>query len=644
MSVPSKATVSATEAALAAAEKASKQPTNRGRLIGTAVHSESDALKERAAAALEKAQTHERKEKDMTESNSRHNPAPPEQPPQPAQQTRAETHAPCSAPDELGADAVHLLALPVDLQAKILSALPLRSLPRVQRTCRALKIAGGCSLEALTVLDADALPAAHAEQAVRWLRASRCALRCVRLRARATDGCLQALTVQALSTTDGSASKERPGATAAALRELDLGGAEALTDVALVGLRGAPDLEKLVLTNCRALTDRGVELATPLPALTTLDLGGTQAGEAATIALARGCPALTSLSLRGCRAVGDGGASALGGSLRALAQLDLSNSALSDEGLAALADGCSALTNLNLGGCDALTDGGIGAAAARLERLERFNLSGTAAGDPAVAMVAQSCAALHSLNLTRCTGVTDDGAIIAVVKCPLASLYLASCAAVGDMTLAAAGDFCATLRELHIAGCAKVTDTGVRAIAAGCADLEVLQVDTCAGITDDGIQQLAASCPRLRAFQARQIATLPRPVHSARHHLSAACRQSAAAASATRRCSRSSSTARASRASTCAAVCASPRWASKRVSGGCRRASCLRSGTTPDCKRSIRSKLWDRDCTRSSASVGLESCFACPTIPAPRRAHAWPPQPAPSARSLRLFRCFGELK
>jgi len=107
----------------------------------------------------------------------------------------------------------------------------------------------------LTEFDAEGFPAAHTERALRWLRASRCALQRVSLRSRATDAIMRALT----STTASDAPYSDPYPTAA-LRELDLTGAPSngpadatLTDAGLVGLRAAPVLERLVLSGCRGI-------------------------------------------------------------------------------------------------------------------------------------------------------------------------------------------------------------------------------------------------------------------------------------------------------------------------------------------------------------------------------------------------------
>ena len=208
-----------------------------------------------------------------------------------------------------------------------------------------------------------------------------------------------------------------------------------------------------------------------------VDLGGcAELGDLTAIALSATCPAITNLSMCGCRALGARGARALGERLSELRVLDVASCPrVTDEGLLALAAAAvrrddrrdtrrdirrdipprspprspsqphtqGSLTDLSVASCEALTDSGIAEAAEHFGGLTRLNLyaeisaeinsrdrhrgrprahnsprgrSGTAAGDPAVAVAAQSCPKLRSLNVTRCEAVGDDGLIVAAVR------------------------------------------------------------------------------------------------------------------------------------------------------------------------------------------------------------------------------------
>jgi hypothetical protein len=190
-----------------------------------------------------------------------------------------------------------------------------------------------------------------------------------------------------------------------ALQELSLAGCESLTGRGLASLAGMPRLRSLDLRRCvhidwlcpvasfpalehldlryclnagdqaapwvgravglkdlrlchTSVTGVGLDGLSQLTALTRLGLGGVVATDAAVARLLRCLPRLAELSLERCCLAGDETAAALSETTGpALQKLDLSYTAVSDVGLAALVAGLPDLQALTLESCDELTDG-----------------------------------------------------------------------------------------------------------------------------------------------------------------------------------------------------------------------------------------------------------------------------------------------
>jgi hypothetical protein len=217
------------------------------------------------------------------------------------------------------------------------------------------------------------------------------------------------------------------------LRELELNWCRALTDAGLAHVGGLVQLEKVALHACEALT--GAELAhlNRLAQLRELDLGGCSALTDAGLAHLAGLPRLQKLGLWGCRALTDAGLACLN-RLPQLRELDLRQcEAASDAGLAHLAR-LSRLQRLDLWGCEGLTDAGL----AHLKGLTQ----------------------LQGLNLGRCPGLTDAGLAHLRGLTQLQELELWGCPGLTDAGLAHLAGL-TQLRELALDGCEAITDAGL---------------------------------------------------------------------------------------------------------------------------------------------------------------------------------------
>ena len=211
------------------------------------------------------------------------------------------------------------------------------------------------------------------------------------------------------------------------LRHLDLRGCYSLTDAGLARISGLADLEVLRLMATKGITDATLSIAAGLKQLRTLEISHMQLTDTGLAHLAgherleslylratgvsdRGfvhlakCPRLRSLVLSACEGVTDPGLEDLAS--LPLVVLDLGETTVSDEGLAALA-GLEQLRELSLAKSEHIDGTGLGALAS-LASLRRLDLSDASlVADEAVPAIAK-LGALRQL-LIRGTAITIRG-------------------------------------------------------------------------------------------------------------------------------------------------------------------------------------------------------------------------------------------
>lgn len=79
-----------------------------------------------------------------------------------------------------------------------------------------------------------------------------------------------------------------------------------------------------------------------------------------------------------------------------------------------------------------------------------------------------SFVSLQELDLSGCDTLTDVGVIAAAENCPcLEVLRLASCQRLTDCTFVALGSFCSRLRVISACGCYNLSDLGITCLAQG---------------------------------------------------------------------------------------------------------------------------------------------------------------------------------
>ena len=88
--------------------------------------------------------------------------------------------------------------------------------------------------------------------------------------------------------------------------------------------------------------------------------------------------------------------------------------------------------------------------------------------------LARHCFGLHSVDLSFCDEITDEGIIALSRHCRgLQMVNLDSCAKITDAAVAELADRCPGLRAICLGGCEQITDQAIVLLAKGCRGLQV---------------------------------------------------------------------------------------------------------------------------------------------------------------------------
>eukprot|EP00803_Ostreobium_quekettii_P007767 evm.model.scf_79.9 EVM.evm.TU.scf_79.9 scf_79:69158-71064(-) len=280
------------------------------------------------------------------------------------------------------------------------------------------------------------------------------------------------------------------------LRDLDLSW-NPVSDQSLRRVVALTGLTRLVLAECPAISDQGVECLRCLSKLRSLSLSGTMVSDEGLAAIAESLGNLRSLSLRSCRLVWDNGLRALT-AIGGLQEVDLSHcNGVTDAGVAALGEGLPRLTSLDLS-CTYIHGGSLGSFRRRPSALRALRLRECCWVKEWVLRLVATIESLESLDVMNCDGVTDRG-LGHVARLPLTSLNLSYCSNIFDSgvaRLAAAP----SLSSLDLSFCANITDEGVGRLVAN-TRLERLVLNCCGRVSDDGIHALSPIAHSLRQLE-----------------------------------------------------------------------------------------------------------------------------------------------
>jgi len=160
----------------------------------------------------------------------------------------------------------------------------------------------------------------------------------------------------------------------------------------------------------------------------------------------------------------------------------------------------SRLQSLDLTRCTTITDTGFsywGHTIVKFTRLHKLVLADcTYLSDQAVIYLTTAAGqALRHLDLSFCCALSDTSTEVIALGCPnLEVLDMSFCgSAVSDASLRSVGNHLAALRVLAVRGCVRVTGMGVDSVVEGCKVLEKFDVSQCKNLAAwkerDGVQK-----------------------------------------------------------------------------------------------------------------------------------------------------------
>jgi hypothetical protein len=193
------------------------------------------------------------------------------------------------------------------------------------------------------------------------------------------------------------------------------------------------------------------------------------------------------------------------GHFTAMRDLDVSHTAVTDDGLKWVSFGCSkTLVSLSIAGCNCTQvscdwiAGLVGYYKCPCKKLKSLNLAGCRRmRDGAMYAIAQSCHDLACVSVKYCENITDKGAEHLAVGCPMLRFVDMSYTNMGDRALAAIGAHCEHMRSIKVNRCIRVTDAGVARLSQGCRWLESVSFAGCDRLSERAMCYIAGACPNL---------------------------------------------------------------------------------------------------------------------------------------------------
>ncbi|XP_019630573.1 PREDICTED: F-box/LRR-repeat protein 7-like [Branchiostoma belcheri] len=174
-------------------------------------------------------------------------------------------------------------------------------------------------------------------------------------------------------------------------------------------------------------------------------------------------------------------------------------------------DGIANLHSLNLSHCTGVSDDGIQSIAVSCSALRHLNISHTYISNRGMEVISRCCKYLTHLDVSDCRNVTDIGVCMVAHNChelrhldvhgeSWMALRPHSTGNITDVTLKVLASWCPSLEYLDTTGCWGVTDDGVRAITTACKNLQHLEVRGCLSISDQSLLSLADNSRELRSL------------------------------------------------------------------------------------------------------------------------------------------------
>jgi hypothetical protein len=213
------------------------------------------------------------------------------------------------------------------------------------------------------------------------------------------------------------------------------------------------------------------------------------------------------LILRNCWAINDIGLQSVK-PLSGLIILDLSNLwEITDQGLKIIAEYCTLLMAIDLSNCMKISDIGVEALLNSLNYLQTISFSYCKnLTEKSLALV--KMADLKHLDLQRCTSIYDVGfrnwMNPSFPSFILEDLNLSDCSFLTDLAIDAIGKKCPQIKRLCLSFCCSLTEKCLVSLTRGCPFIETLDLSYCGAlVTDVAAEGISTGFPKLRQLSLR---------------------------------------------------------------------------------------------------------------------------------------------
>ncbi|PWY76326.1 hypothetical protein BO70DRAFT_388646 [Aspergillus heteromorphus CBS 117.55] len=289
------------------------------------------------------------------------------------------------------------------------------------------------------------------------------------------------------------------------IRRLNLSAlTEGVSDGTVVPFAQCNRIERLTLTNCSKLTDKGVsDLVEGNRHLQALDVSDLRHLTDHTLyTVARNCARLQGLNITGCVNMTDESLITVSRNCRQIKRLKLNGvSQVTDKAIMSFAINCPAILEIDLHDCKHVTNPSVTALMATLQNLRELRLAHcTEIDDTAFLQLPRhlSMDSLRILDLTSCESVRDDAVERIVASAPrLRNLVLAKCRFITDRAVWAICKLGKNLHYVHLGHCSNISDAAVTQLVKSCNRIRYIDLACCTRLTDSSVQQLA-TLPKLR--------------------------------------------------------------------------------------------------------------------------------------------------
>ncbi|KAJ6102235.1 hypothetical protein N7486_004662 [Penicillium sp. IBT 16267x] len=277
-----------------------------------------------------------------------------------------------------------------------------------------------------------------------------------------------------------------------------------VSDGTVVPFTQCKRIERLTLTNCSELSDKGVsDLVEGNRHLQALDVSDLRHLTDHTLyTVSRNCPRLQGLNITGCNRVTDDSLLVISQSCRHIKRLKLNGVTLvTDRSILSFAENCPAILEIDLHDCKLVTSPSVTALITTLRHLRELRLAHCIDIDDSAFLnlpEGRTFDSLRILDLTACEEVKDDAVERIVNAAPrLRNLVLAKCRFITDRSVQAICKLGKNLHYVHLGHCSNITDIAVMQLIRACNRIRYIDLACCNRLTDASIQQLA-SLPKLR--------------------------------------------------------------------------------------------------------------------------------------------------